>query len=176
MHNIVVIGGNFSGVAIAQHLLKQVLPLVNNPSAQYKVILISPSAQTYFKVGAPRLLASDAIPVEKAFASIPDGFRQYSSDEFAFVQGEAVQVNDSTKAVTVQAADKTEKSVAFGSLVIATGTTSVKTTHTSILVVLSELTTIYRPAHYGHYMAPTKSQSTLSVTRSLVSPWRSRFS
>ena len=130
MHNIVILGGNFAGVSTAHYLLRHVLPLLKNEKTEYKVTLISPSDHTFFKVGAPRaLVSSEQVPLDKPFGSIPDAFRQYKTSEFSFVQGEAIGVDEATKTVSVKSTGKSkDSSVQYDSLVIATGTTSVRIT------------------------------------------------
>ncbi|OBT38733.1 hypothetical protein VE00_11003 [Pseudogymnoascus sp. WSF 3629] len=129
MHNIVILGGNLSGVPTAHYLLRHVLPLLNRANgdkSQYTVTLISPSDHTFFKIGAPRaLLSTDKSLYDKPFASIPSGFKNYDSSIFNFVQGEAVKVDEATKTVSVKLNNDAKVIVVqYNSLVIATGTTS----------------------------------------------------
>lgn len=124
-HNIVILGGNFSGVSAAHYLLRHVLPLLNSSDSKksYKVTLVSPSDRTFFKVGAPRaLMASTKSDLLKPFSSIPEAFSHYPTDTFTFILGSAVALDEHNQTITV----KTEKaqSVHYDSLVIATGTTS----------------------------------------------------
>jgi apoptosis-inducing factor 2 len=127
MHNIVILGGNFAGVSTAHYLLRHVLPLLTNEKSQYKVTLVSPSDHTFFKIGAPRVLVPEKVPTDKPFASIPDAFSQYKSSEFTFIQGEAVGLDGSAKTVSVKSAVKPDDLlIPYDSLVIATGTTSVR--------------------------------------------------
>ncbi|KAI3573692.1 hypothetical protein IWW34DRAFT_754329 [Fusarium oxysporum f. sp. albedinis] len=129
MHNIVILGGNFAGVSTAHYLLRHVLPALNSTNGNkpgYKVTLVSPSSHTFFKIAAPRaLISAEVVPLDKCFASIPDGFSQYNQFEFGFVQGEAIQVDETLRIVSVSSADHaTIIPVQYDSLVIATGTTS----------------------------------------------------
>jgi apoptosis-inducing factor 2 len=129
MHNIVILGGNFAGVSTAHYLLRHVLPSLNSTTgdrSEYKVTLISPSDHTFYKIGAPRALVSaEIVPLDKSFASIPDAFSDYKTSEFSFIQGEAVQVDEAAKTVSVNSAGNTKNTlVLYNSLVIATGTTS----------------------------------------------------
>lgn len=129
MHNIVILGGNLSGLPTAHYLLRHVLPHLNQADGgkpQYTVTLISPSDHTFFKIGAPRaFLSADKSLYDKPFASIPSGFKNYDSSIFSFVQGEAVKVDEATKTVSVSLTKDTKTiSVQYNSLVIATGTTS----------------------------------------------------
>jgi NADH dehydrogenase FAD-containing subunit len=128
MHNITILGGNFAGVSTAHYLLRHVLPLLNSTNSdklEYKVTLISPNDHTFFKVGAPRALSSPEIPLDKTFASIPGAFSNYKTSEFTFIQGEAVQLDEATKSISVHGPGENKNiSVQYDSLVIATGTTS----------------------------------------------------
>ncbi|KAJ5621166.1 FAD/NAD(P)-binding domain-containing protein [Penicillium lagena] len=124
MHSIVILGGNFAGISTAQYLLKRVLPLVNNESSHHKVTLVSPSAHTFFKVAVPRVLVSDKVSNHMPFASIPDAFLQYNSDEFIFIQGEAVRIDETAKTVSIKNVGTMNRLIGYDSLVIATGTTS----------------------------------------------------
>lgn len=127
MHDIVILGGNFAGVSAAHYLLRHVLPPLRNENSKHKVTLVSPSDHTFFQVGAPRVLVSEKVPIDKPFASIPDAFSQYKTSEFAFVQGEAVGVDESAKTVAVKsAANGDDLLIRYDSLVIATGATSVR--------------------------------------------------
>lgn len=129
MHNIVIVGGNLAGVATAHYLLRHVLPKLNafdSDKPTIKITLISPSDHTFFKIGAPRAFFSNTPSLsDKVFASIPDGFSQYKSSEFDFIQGEAVNVDEATETISVKIANSTAlTSVQYDSLVVATGTTS----------------------------------------------------
>lgn len=129
MHNIVVVGGNIAGVPAAHYLIRHVLPRVNpanDDKPQYTVTLVSPSDHTFFKIGAPRALFSeDQSLLNKPFASIRDAFSHYNSLEFTFVQGEAVQLDETAKSISVKLTNDTKlTSIHYDSLVIATGTTS----------------------------------------------------
>jgi NADH dehydrogenase FAD-containing subunit len=128
MHNIVILGGNFSGVSTAHYLLRHVLPSLNSTASEspaFKVTLVSPSDRTFFKIGAPRVLASTKISVDKPFASIPDAFSHYEASEFSFNQGEAVAVDEAAKTVSIRSTATSHLDLLqYDSLVIATGMTS----------------------------------------------------
>jgi NADPH-dependent 2,4-dienoyl-CoA reductase/sulfur reductase-like enzyme len=128
MHNIVILGGNFSGVSTAHYLLRHVLPSLNSTASEspaFKVTLVSPSDRTFFKIGAPRVLASTKISVDKPFASIPDAFSHYEASEFSFNQGEAVAVDEAATTVSIRSTATSHLDLLqYDSLVIATGMTS----------------------------------------------------
>ena len=125
-HEIVILGGNFAGLGVAHYLLKHTLPALSqlNPSITYRVTLISPSTHSFFKVSAPRnLVSTDLIPFSKVFHSIPDGFKEYSPDQFKFIQGTATNLDAEQKIVTIST-QSTTKTTSYSTLVIATGTSA----------------------------------------------------
>ena len=125
MHNIVILGGNFSGVSTAHYLLRHVLPNLNSNTEKqsYKVTLISPSDHTFFKVGAPRaLVGTSKAELHAPFTSIAEHFSSYPASTFTFILGSAIALDAATKTITVKT--EKEESVQYDSLVIATGTTS----------------------------------------------------
>ncbi|KAI4170903.1 MAG: hypothetical protein LQ343_004667 [Gyalolechia ehrenbergii] len=129
-YQIVVIGAGYAGLGTAHYLLKHTIPaLVNasNDSTKYKLTLISAATHFYHKVGAPRFLASaDLIPLSKAFLPIAHGFKQYDSDHFELVIGEAQSLNETEMTVVVSDTYGSSKprTVAYSTLVLATGSSS----------------------------------------------------
>ena len=124
-YNIVIIGGNFAGLGAAHYILKHVLPAL--PSKTHtKVTVISPSSHFFHKISSPRsAVRPDLQAPEKTFISIAEGFKQYPSEKFEFVQGEAVALDPRSKTVQVKLTDGSETtSVTYNKLVVATGTTS----------------------------------------------------
>lgn len=125
MHSIVILGGNFGGVSTAHYLLRHVLPSLNSTTGEFKVTLISPSDRTFYKIGAPRVMASAELPVTKPLASIQDAFKHYKASEFSFYQGEAVRVDETNKTVYIKSAGTNEETAfQYDSLVVATGMTT----------------------------------------------------
>lgn len=126
-HNITILGGNFGGLSVAHYLLLHTIPAleaINGPKT-YKVTVVSPSSHFFFKVGAPRILNPGLAPIDKAFIPIQDGFKQYSEDHFRLVQGEAIELKEDERIVTVKLTDSDDTiTVPYDSLVVATGTTS----------------------------------------------------
>ncbi|MCJ1363745.1 hypothetical protein MMC16_002854 [Acarospora aff. strigata] len=126
-YDIVILGGNFGGLRVAHYLLRQTIPALeaSDNSRTYKVTLVSPSTKFFFKVGAPRLFSPKLAPVDKAFLSIDDGFKDYPKERFRFVQGEAIDLKEQKRNVTVKLTESGETAtVAYDSLVLATGSTS----------------------------------------------------
>lgn len=95
-------------------------------STTYTVTLVSPSSHFFWKIGAPRTLASpDLIPISQAFVPIQDGFKDYPSDQFELVLGSATSLDEGRKTVTIKPlAPSSTTSVSYSTLIIATGTTS----------------------------------------------------
>ena len=125
-HEIVILGGNFAGINIAHHLLRQVLPVLeklpNSPS--YHITLVSPNTHFYFKVGAPRaLISADSFPEDQLFKSIPEALKQYG-EACTFLQGKAVALTPSAHQVTVEVSSGLSEVLKYDSLFIGTGTTS----------------------------------------------------
>ena len=119
-HQIVIIGASFGGIPTAHGLLKDILPqLEANGKQKYKVVMISPSTEFFWKIGAPRAIVNPkALPIEKVLVPIADGFRSYSKDKFEFVQAYVNSIDPATQ--TIQTSLST--SIHYDSLVIASGT------------------------------------------------------
>lgn len=129
VHNIVVVGANFAGTAVAHYLLRHTIPALEaqkDQSTTYKVTLISPSTHFFWKISAPRVLVKpDLIPPSKAFLPLDEAFKKYPSEKFALVLGSATALDEQRRTVTVDPlAPASITSVSYDSLVIATGTTS----------------------------------------------------
>jgi len=116
----VIVGASFAGIPTAQGLLKDILPpLAAKNKTAYKVVLISPSAHFYWKIGSPRAIINpQALPMEKVLLPIADGFKGYTQDKFEFVQAYVTSVDHSTKSVQTSLGTN----VHYDSLVIASGT------------------------------------------------------
>lgn len=118
VHNVVIIGASFGGIPVAHELLKNVFPALGGKQA-YKVILISPSAHFFWKIGSPRTIVNPAaLPLEKVLLPIADGFKNYSAEQYEFLQAYVESIDASTKTVTTS----TQATIHYDSLVIASGT------------------------------------------------------
>lgn len=138
MHNIVVLGGNWAGVSTAHYVLRHVLPPLRNEDSQYTVTLVSPSTQTFFNVGAPRAFVSQKVANTKPFASIVDAFGEYKSSEFTFIQGKAESVDGLAKTVSIKSVVTSNyQLIQYDSLVIATGSISVRKISSNVLPVVA---------------------------------------
>src|SRR5256885_16457237 len=95
VHQIVIIGASFGGIPTAHGLLKDILPqLESNGKQKYKVIMISPSSNCYWKIGAPRVIVNpEALPTEKALVPTADGSKSNSKDKFEFIKAYANSID-----------------------------------------------------------------------------------
>ncbi|KAI9838971.1 MAG: hypothetical protein M1819_004179 [Sarea resinae] len=128
--NIVVIGGAFSGIAIAHNLLRHVLPeldvhATSTSGNSYRVTLISPSTHFYWKIGAPRaLISADALPREKTFMPIADGFKEYPSALYEFIHGTVTKLDPDTHQLTIKPEDgptANAYTLPYHAVILATG-------------------------------------------------------
>ena len=123
VYEIVIIGASFGGIPVAHGLLKDVLPALSSSKQQaYKVTMISPSAHFWWKIGAPRAIVNPAsLPTEKALLPIAEGFKQYKSEQYQFIQSAVESIEHATKTLRLN----NGSSVSYDSLVIASGTSFV---------------------------------------------------
>ncbi len=127
-HNIVILGGSYSGLGVAHGLLKAIPALKAQTGKSYKVTIITNSTHFWFSVGAPRAMF---IPYPKdimdSFIPIEKGFKQYSSEIFEFVHAEITGVEGQKKTVLYKLKNKKDQTapdtntMSFDTLVIATG-------------------------------------------------------
>lgn len=114
-HTIVVIGASFGGLPVAHALLKDVLP---TSGKDYKLVLINPTEEFYWKVGAPRAITRpDMLPLDKALLNFLPSFEKYG-DKFQFIKGKATALEPASKTVEVNTGDR----IQYDQVVIATGT------------------------------------------------------
>ncbi|KAL9625623.1 MAG: hypothetical protein Q9160_000336 [Pyrenula sp. 1 TL-2023] len=123
-HNIVVIGGSFAGLPVAHTVLKTVIPTLNS-SQSYKVFVLSPNAEFYWKVGAPRSIVNPkALPEDKAFLSIAEGFKKYDKSQFEHIKAFATSIDPSNQTISYSDAAQgpVTSTLHYDSLVLASGT------------------------------------------------------
>lgn len=114
-HTVVVIGASFGGLPVAHALLKDVLPTCGK---DYKLVLINPSEEFFFKVSAPRAVTRpDMLPLDKALLNFLPTFQQYG-DKFQFIKGKATAIEPAARTVSTNTGD----SIHYDQLVIASGT------------------------------------------------------
>ena len=127
-HNIVILGGSYSGLAVAHGLLKALPGLKAQTGKSYKVTMITNSTHFWFSVGAPRAMF---IPYPKnimdSFIPIDQGFKQYPSGLFDFVHAEITGIKTEKRTVLYKLKNGKDETahdtntISFDSLVIATG-------------------------------------------------------
>ena len=127
-HNIVILGGSYSALAVAHGLLKAIPGLKEQTGKSYKVTMITNSTHFWFSVGAPRAMF---IPFPKdimdSFIPIEKGFKRYPSGLFDLVYAEITGVDGDNKTVNYKLKNEKEETapntdtMSFDSLVLATG-------------------------------------------------------
>lgn len=126
-HEIVILGSHCSGLATAHCLLRDIIPVLSKatPSVSYHVTIVAPHTEYFHNIAAPRyLIGKDVIPENKLFFSIAEALTEYKADQYTIVQGKAVAVDPTKKAVSIALQDGEKQEINYQSLVIATGTTS----------------------------------------------------
>lgn len=114
-HTIIVIGASYGGLPVAHSLLKDVLPTAGK---DYKLVLINPSEEFYWKVGAPRAITRpDMLPMDKALLNFLPTFSKYG-DKFQFIKGKVTALDPTNKTIEVNTGDK----ISYNQVVIASGT------------------------------------------------------
>lgn len=115
-HTIVVIGASFGGLPVAHSLLKDVLPA--SGIADYKLVLINPSEEFYWKIGAPRAITRPGkLSLDKSLLNFLPTFQKYG-DKFEFIKGKATAIDPAARTVAVN----NGAVVPYTQLVIASGT------------------------------------------------------
>jgi NADH dehydrogenase FAD-containing subunit len=119
---VVIIGASYSGIPVAQNLLKAPA----NISSNIKVTLINPSPNWYFNIAAPRIFAKpNAFQPEQYLIPIAPAFAKYSKDQFEFVKGlvASIKYQRGKKSVIVNVDDKSI-TLNYDILVIASGSST----------------------------------------------------
>ena len=119
--NLVILGASWAGISCAHYILKHIIPAIKHED--FHVYLVGPDVNFYFNVASPRAVASPtAMPNSKIFLPIADGYRQYGSDHFTFVQGLATSVDISARTVSIAEVDSEQaRTLPYHALVICTG-------------------------------------------------------
>lgn len=129
LHEIVILGGNMGGIAVAHYLLRNTLPALQRVSTKKIVVtVVSPNTHYYFKLGVPRAaVCPDMIPQSKIMRPLSEGFAQYPEGSFKHIQAMATAHDPEKRTVTVSPSgtNTTVYSLHYDSLFIAAGTSSV---------------------------------------------------
>jgi NADH dehydrogenase FAD-containing subunit len=125
--NIVVVGGSVSGLNAAHNVLKHILPALKaKADAKYHVYLINPSSAWYFRNASPRVAASTTrMATENIMFEIKDGFKQYSTDDFTFIEASATGLDAVARSISykIHTTSKVEQ-LSYHALIIATGSST----------------------------------------------------
>ncbi|KAF2237905.1 FAD/NAD(P)-binding domain-containing protein [Viridothelium virens] len=147
-NEIVIVGASFAGLGAAHYFLKHILPLLKSQGdGKYHVTLVDSSSHFYFRVGSPRSMVSkQMIPDSKLFLPIADGFKQYSTSDFTFIQATATDWDPNSRTITISLAHTGKsKTLNYHALILATGTrtatplTSLHGDHTTSQQALDEM-------------------------------------
>ena len=119
-HQIVIIGASFAGLTVTSNLLKNVLPPLTQSGKQtFKVTLVNPADDFYWKIGAPRTVVNpSSLPAEKTIIPIAPVFSKYSAEQFQFIKAYASSIDANTRSLKLS----TGQSVSYDTLVICSGT------------------------------------------------------
>ncbi|PVI00438.1 FAD/NAD(P)-binding domain-containing protein [Periconia macrospinosa] len=105
--NIVVLGGSFAGLGVAQAFLDNCIQHLStfDGAPTYRVVLVSPSTHLYWNICAPRALVSSKLiePNETCFPIEP-AFSRHANANFTFIQGSATKIDISARKVTIELA------------------------------------------------------------------------
>jgi NADH dehydrogenase FAD-containing subunit len=122
--NIVIVGASGAGLQATHYILKHILPALKvKNDANYHVYNISPSSKWYFRVASPRVAASTArMSTEKVMLDLREGFKQYSEDDFTFIEATATGLEPATRRVLFRSSKGHEdESINYHALIVATG-------------------------------------------------------
>lgn len=125
-HEIVILGANFGGAGIAHYLLRHTIPALKklDSTITYHITVVTPNKDWLFKPALPRVLIAPAqLPEEKVWKPLTEIFSQYPAGQISIVQGYATELDAAKKTVHVKLNSSGEQTVAYDSLVLATGTT-----------------------------------------------------
>jgi len=129
-HNIVILGGSYSGIGVAHALLKALPGLKASTKEDYRVTMISNSTHFWWSVGAPRAMLKpypndnmdSFIPITKGFTSYPSGLYQLVHAEVTGIEMGNLEISYKLKDEKESLASDT-KTMKYDTLVIATGST-----------------------------------------------------
>lgn len=125
VHNIVIIGSSFSGIAISHTLFKSIIPALPT-TTKYKVTMISPSKQFLFSLASLRAIVEpeliDGNQLYRDFLSYYDQYKGTSGDGLEFVHGIVIELEPKCKTLQVKLMGTGQTTaVKYDSLIIASG-------------------------------------------------------
>ncbi|KAF2798583.1 FAD/NAD(P)-binding domain-containing protein [Melanomma pulvis-pyrius CBS 109.77] len=122
--NIVILGASFGGIPTTHYILKHILPpLKAKNDAKYHVYLIDRSSDWYFRIASPRAGASIALmPKEKLLYDIPTIFKQYSTNDFTFIEASITSLDTAERTVSYKKSESLrDERLSYHALIVATG-------------------------------------------------------
>lgn len=123
-HEIVLLGANQGGIPLAHYLLQHTIPKLNaiDKAHNYHLTIVSPNADYYWKIAAPRaVIDAKQIPASDIIKPIDGILKRYPASSWQHLLGKATGVEPSSKTVAITLNDGTQKSIQYGSLIVATG-------------------------------------------------------
>ncbi|QDS68991.1 hypothetical protein FKW77_009305 [Venturia effusa] len=108
--NIVILGGSFAGISVAQAFLRQTYDELSRQyelktkttPPNFRVILVSPSTHFFWNIAAPRALVSpESAPYSKYFIPILENFEGCPKGRFTFIQGTASALDPNARKVEI---------------------------------------------------------------------------
>lgn len=100
-----ILGASYGGLACAHHFLDNTINRlrITKAAPNYRLVIVSPSTDMYWNIGAPRALVSpDLMQHDDLFIPIEPGFHCHGAHNFSIVQGEAVALDPSARTVTIE--------------------------------------------------------------------------
>lgn len=122
--NIVIVGASAAGLQTTHYFLKHILPTLKaKKDAKYHVYTIAPSSKYFFRIASPRVAASTTrMGAEKICFDLPENLKQYSAEDFTFIEATATGLDTSARTVSYQSSKGSEEQrIQYHALVVATG-------------------------------------------------------
>lgn len=114
---IVILGAGLAGLPVAHYLLSRTAAT----HKAIRVVLVNPSDTFYWSLASPRIVLPDQLAEDKYMWSIPELFAKYPASQFEFVAGKAETLSPEDNSVVVRLADGSARTLAYHTVVVATG-------------------------------------------------------
>lgn len=124
--NIIIIGASAAGIGATHYVLKHIIPALKakaQKDVKYHVYTIAPSSRFFFRNATPRVATSTTLmSAEKIVIDLHEGFKQYSPEDFTFIEAAATGLDTAARTVSFQGTKKSEtSSLSYHALIVATG-------------------------------------------------------
>ncbi|KAL6704192.1 hypothetical protein ACN47E_008449 [Coniothyrium glycines] len=122
--NIIILGASTAGISTTHYILKHILPALKAKNdAKYHVYTIAPSSHHLFRIATPRVATSTKLMgTDKVVLDLKPGFKQYSADDFTFIEASASGLDTATRTVSFRDTKSSEESsLPYHALIVATG-------------------------------------------------------